>query len=363
MADMRKEVTALYRRAMNTKCDRIQDNYRKVLRKYKNLCMKAKEKHRKRTNEIIPDEAKMAKHVKTLSDQLCPQIGSVIKPDGSNSLIGKDTHDIILATHFPQHSPLKQTRFNNDLKLPYTSIHPLFTTWLSNDKIKLALNSFKDKKSPGPDGIKPVIFKHFPENIISYLQTIYKCIIKLHFTPTLWKDARVIFIPKPGKTNYDTPKAFRPISLSNYLLKVLEKLLTWHANEKLLLAPIHNRQHGFQRGKCTETAMSQTLNQIEKFTLNKQHCVGLFLDIQAAFDTISPDYIKNSLLEKDLDTDAVEWYYDYLTHRNLHTDITGYKGIVTVDTGFPQGGVCSAKFWIIAFNKAIEIINLSLIHI
>ena len=25
--------------------------------------------------------------------------------------------------------------------------------------------------------------------------------------------------------------------------------------------------------------------------------------------------------------------------------------------GFPQGGVCSAKFWIIAFNEAIEIIN------
>ena len=31
--------------------------------------------------------------------------------------------------------------------------------------------------------------------------------------------------------------------------------------------------------------------------------------------------------------------------------------MVTVDTGFPQGGVCTAKFWIIAFNKAIEIIN------
>ena len=65
--------------------------------------------------------------------------------------------------------------------------------------------------------------------------------------------------------------------------------------------------------------MSQTLNQIEKFTLNKQHCIGLFLDIQAAFDTISPDYSKSSLLEKELDNDAVEWYYDYLTHRKLHT--------------------------------------------
>ena len=25
--------------------------------------------------------------------------------------------------------------------------------------------------------------------------------------------------------------------------------------------------------------------------------------------------------------------------------------------GFPQGGVCSAKFWLIAFNRAIELIN------
>ena len=30
---------------------------------------------------------------------------------------------------------------------------------------------------------------------------------------------------------------------------------------------------------------------------------------------------------------------------------------ITVGIGFPQGEVCSAKFWIIAFNEAIEIIN------
>ena len=29
----------------------------------------------------------------------------------------------------------------------------------------------------------------------------------------------------------------------------------------------------------------------------------------------------------------------------------------TIRIGFPHGGVCSAKFWIIAFNKALEIIN------
>ena len=34
-----------------------------------------------------------------------------------------------------------------------------------------------------------------------------------------------------------------------------------------------------------------------------------------------------------------------------------YTHTITVGVGFPQGGVCSAKFWIIAFNEAIEIIN------
>ena len=52
-----------------------------------------------------------------------------------------------------------------------------------------------------------------------------------------------------------------------------------------------------------------------------------------------------------------DWYKGYITHRNLTTEIGGHKETVTVGVGFPQGGVCSAKFWIIAFDKAIQIIN------
>jgi len=33
------------------------------------------------------------------------------------------------------------------------------------------------------------------------------------------------------------------------------------------------------------------------------------------------------------------------------------KAVITTGQGFPQGGVCSAKFWIVAFNEAINIIN------
>ena len=53
----------------------------------------------------------------------------------------------------------------------------------------------------------------------------------------------------------------------------------------------------------------------------------------------------------------VDWYYSYITHRNMYIDINGHSILCTTSLGFPQGGVCSAKFWIIAFNAAISILN------
>ena len=51
------------------------------------------------------------------------------------------------------------------------------------------------------------------------------------------------------------------------------------------------------------------------------------------------------------------WYYELLTHRNLETTYENFVLEVTTNMGFPQGGVCSAKFWIIAFDEAAKILN------
>ena len=48
----------------------------------------------------------------------------------------------------------------------------------------------------------------------------------------------------------------------------------------------------------------------------------------------------------------VDWYYELLRHRNLQTIYENFVLEVTTYVGFPQRGVCSAKFWIIAFNEA-----------
>ena len=148
------------------------------------------------------------------------------------------------------------------------------TSWISQELIQQAFAGFKAKKSPGPDGIKPIAFQHLPNNIIGYLEFTYKACICFSFTPTKWKDTRLIFIPKPGKASYSSAKSYRPISLSNYLLKTLERLAGWKMKIALKQNPVHARQHGFRNDRSTETAISDATNYIESHILQKSSVLG-----------------------------------------------------------------------------------------
>ena len=182
--------------------------------------------------------------------------------------------------------------------------------WISVDKIKIALESFKSNRSPGSDGIQPVIFKRLPTNVLEYLRVIFVCCIHFRYTPKSWKKSMVIFIPKPGKSSYKSPKSFRPILLSNYFLKCLEKLVVWKMDEALIEKPIHKKQHGFLTKKSTESALSNTVNYLDKYAMQRKTALGVFLDIIAAFDSIQPKHIRDQLLIHGGDEDGVEWYYN-----------------------------------------------------
>ena len=78
-----------------------------------------------------------------------------------------------------------------------------YKDWIDTTKIKHALEGFEKKKSPGPDGLKPLIFEHLPNKFIEAVEVIYKTCIHLGYTPKAWKKTKVIFISKPGKDSYD----------------------------------------------------------------------------------------------------------------------------------------------------------------
>jgi hypothetical protein len=79
---------------------------------------------------------------------------------------------------------------------------------ITEEKIRWAVNGFGSYKTAGEDGI-------FPGS----------CGFRL-CSQTLAKSESYIFIPKPGSSSYVLAKSFRPISLTSFLLKSMERLMS-----------------------------------------------------------------------------------------------------------------------------------------
>ncbi len=98
------------------------------------------------------------------------------------------------------------------------------------------------------------------------------------------QDSKVIFIPKPGKTDYSTVKSFRPISLTSFAFKATEKVLLWDLENQEMYGKINKNQHVFCNGHSRDTALTVMVGSIENAALNDQHALGIFLDISGTFD-------------------------------------------------------------------------------
>ena len=83
----------------------------------------------------------------------------------------------------------------------------------------------------------------------------------------------------------------------------------------------------------------------------------MLLDIQSAFNSIQPCHIWERLLEHGCPPDAAEWYYEYLKYRVINIEGKNSNFTTNISIGFPQGGVCSASFWAVAYNEEVKILN------
>ena len=354
---MSKRLQKQFARAKRVQNPEETHKFHKLQSEYSNA-VKAKRKAAWRQHLTESDSVKeVARLNRFLQTSERHSINLFCKDDGTYTEPGPESIAFLAKTHFPTASAVTPIQYSSSQNVLSSKPLSLYKEWINESLIRKAFRGFQDKKSPGPDLLKPIVFKHFPPNVITFLMKIYKISVFLHYTPYLWKQTRVIFIPKAGKDSYDKTKSFRPISLSNYLLKTLERLCVWRVDQALFYSPIHENQHGFLPGRSTETAISDTVNYIERILFQKKHCVGVFLDISAAFDSISIEHVRDSLFSHGVEPDLVEWYYHYLSRRDLQFSLHGSSITLQTNLGFPQGGVASAKFWIIAFDPAIEIIN------
>jgi hypothetical protein len=148
-----------------------------------------------------------------------------------------------------------------------------------------AIDSFAPYKSPGVDGIFPAKLQQAREVVIPYLVRIFHACLATGYVPAIWQQVMVVIIPKPSRNSYSGPRDYRPISLTSFLLKAMERLVDkYPRDEALAIMPLHPNQHAYQAGKSVEKALHQLIVRVEKVLDQQEIALGAFLDIEGAFN-------------------------------------------------------------------------------
>jgi hypothetical protein len=80
------------------------------------------------------------------------------------------------------------------------------------------------------DRIFPALLQEGQEVLVPYLAKIFHACLATGYVPAIWRQVKVVFIPKPCRNSYGRPKDFRTTSLTSFLLKTMEIMAdTWVA--------------------------------------------------------------------------------------------------------------------------------------
>ena len=202
----------------------------------------------------------------------------------------------LMDTHFPGSEIVHTERTNTEQLLPLLFKINETNEYITPEKVEWSIDSFSPDKAPGPDGIKAQILQNLEHKMLARLTHLYQMILQLQYTPISFREAEVKFIPKVGKTDYNNPKSFRPITLTNILFKAMEKIILNHIEYTIMKNnPIHKNQHAFRKGSSCDTALSDMTDNIEKAILQNNYALAVFLDIAGAFDNVKLTSITNSM--------------------------------------------------------------------
>lgn len=226
------------------------------------------------------------------------------------------------------------------------------------ESIKWSIDSFSPYKSPGMDGIFPVFLQKGFEHIKTILKEIMVGSLATGYIPKTWREINVKFIPKAGRASYEEAKSYRPISLSSFLLKSLERIVDHYIrNESLKDFPLHPMQHAYQRGKSTTTLLHNVVHDIEKAFSLKHSSLGVFLDIEGAFDNVSFESIIEAARMYGVPPFITSWIHNMLSNRILCSSLRQAVIRVLSLCGCPQGGVISPLLWLLVGNGLLRKLN------
>ncbi|UYV66036.1 hypothetical protein LAZ67_3006256 [Cordylochernes scorpioides] len=216
------------------------------------------------------------------------------------------------------------------------------------------IDKLNPKKSPGIDKISNNMLRHTKQFIAPILVKIFQKFLDIQYYPAEWKRAEAIIIPKPGKTDFNNYKNYRPLCLNSNISKIFEKIINnriikYYEDFNLL----SDRQHGFRRSKSTITALTEIIK-IALEHKTREYAAIIAVDISAAFDNAWWPALMKRLDEDGVQASMIKLLQLYFDNRRIRFRYSSTEINKKLSKGCPQGGPLSPTLWNILINEILN---------
>ena len=218
---------------------------------------------------------------------------------------------------------------------------------LTREQIAKHMAKLKPYKAPGPDGIPNIVLTRCADILTDRLYYIYDAMIKRGLFYEPWKAFTTVVLRKPGKPNYNVPKAYRPIALINTQVKVLTAILAeqmMYYTEKSNLLPANH--FGGRKGRNATDAVHLLVHKIKSAWRKGKVASVLFLDIEGAFPNADNTQLLINLTKRKIPRVLVNLVANMLKDRRTTLKFDSYKSEnITLNNGIGQGDPLSMALY------------------
>ena len=316
--DMRRLIhrkNRLWTRYMETKDILKYDEYRKCRNRVRTITRKAKREYELNLAMKVRSEPKNFWNYANSKLKTRCRIPDLYVNSNNSQLTSNDQDKVdVLSNFFASVYTRKSV-----VELPDLSckdlMYEMSTPYMHRELVEKLLKDLKVSKTPGPDGIHPIVLKELAAELSIPLLKIFQSCIDSGKLPDTWKIAHITPVFKKG--DKCDPSNYRPISLTCIVSKILEKIirdcLMDHLRSNGLLS---DKQYGFLKGRSAKIQMIRVMDDWTMHLDQGRSVDVIYMDFMKAFDKVSHVHLLHKLQHLGVHQHVLDWIHDFLNDRS-----------------------------------------------
>lgn len=259
--------------------------------------------------------------------------------------------EILAQAFFPKKPDQSRVPENYDYLEPLPPPPPI-----TLEQVERQIKRLSPFKASGPDEIPNVVLQKCFGHISEYLVYLFRGVFTLRTYYSGWQEFTTAVLRKPGKPNYEVPKAYRPIALLCTIPKVLTAIVAEnisHLVEKEFLLP--DTHFGGRPGRTTTDAIHYLVGKIKAAWGKRKVTSVLFLDVEGAFPNAVTDRLIHNLKKRRIPTTYVKFIERLLQGRKTRLKFDDFiSELIDIENGIGQGDPISMLLYILYNADLLE---------